>query len=114
MHYEPKALICTASGGCEKVQESEYAVIAGVPVAVLGLAFWVLVAALVLWDTDAARIVLAALGIAGLAFSAYLVALQLFVIDAICIWCIVNDVALVPLITAAALLRLRNVTTAPG
>lgn len=114
MHYEPKALICTASGGCEKVQESEYAVIAGVPVAVLGLVFWVLVAGLVLRDTDTARIVVAALGIAGLAFSAYLVALQLFVIDAICIWCIVNDLALVPLLAVAALVRVRTPTRAAG
>jgi uncharacterized membrane protein len=106
VHYEPKALICTGSGGCEKVQDSDYAVTAGVPVAVLGLALWLLVAALTLWDAPITRVVTVALGLASLAFASYLVILQLFVIDAICVWCIVNDLVLVPLLAGISLVRL--------
>jgi uncharacterized membrane protein len=108
VHYEPKALICTAGGGCEKVQESEYAVVAGVPVAVLGLAMWLTVIALVVWDAHVARVATAALGLASLAFAIYLLALQLFVIDALCVWCVVNDAALVPLLFAVSAIRLRT------
>ena len=47
-----------------------------------------------------------ALALAALAFAAYLVILQLFVIDATCIWCMVNDVILIPLFAVLALVRL--------
>jgi uncharacterized membrane protein len=108
VHYEPASLICTGGGGCERVQESDYATIAGIPVAVLGLVAWVAALALAVWDSAAARTALATLALAALAFVAYLVVLQLFVIDAVCVWCMVNDVLLVPALAALALLRLRT------
>lgn len=108
VHYEPAALICTGGGGCEKVQDSQYAVLAGIPVAVLGLGNWLAALALAVWDSELARTLIAALAVVALAFAIYLVVLQLFVIDAICVWCIVNDVVLVPLLAALALLRLRT------
>jgi len=108
VHYEPNALICTGSGGCEAVQDSSYAVLLGVPVAVLGLGAWVAALALTIWNSELARTLTAALAIGSLAFVAYLVILQLFVIDAICVWCMVNDLVLVPALTVLALLRLRT------
>jgi len=108
VHYEPNALICTGSGGCEAVQDSSYAVLLGVPVAVLGLGAWVAALALTIWNSELARTLTAALAIGSLAFVAYLVILQLFVIDAICVWCMVNDLVLVPALMVLALLRLRT------
>ena len=108
VHYQPDSLICTGGGGCEKVQDSEYSLIAGIPVAVLGLGAWVAALALALWDSELARTLLAALALVALAFAVYLVILQLFVIDAICVWCMVNDVVLVPLLAALALVRVRR------
>lgn len=108
VHFDEGALICTGGGGCEKVQESEYAELAGIPVAVLGLAAWVTVLALVIWDSPLARALTAALALGALAFAAYLVVLQLFVIDAVCTWCMVNDVVLLPLLALLAILRLRG------
>jgi uncharacterized membrane protein len=108
VHYEPTALICTSGGGCETVQQSEYAVLVGIPVAILGLAYWIAALALIVWDSELARTLTAALAITGLAFAAYLVILQLFVIDAICVWCMVNDLVLTPLFIVLALLRLRT------
>ena len=107
VHYRPEALICTGSGGCETVQDSRYAVLAGIPVAVLGLAAWVAVFALTVWNSELTRTITAALGLGALAFACYLVVLQLFVIDATCFWCMLNDVVLVPLLALLALLRLR-------
>jgi len=114
VHYQPAALICTTSGGCETVQQSSYAVLLGVPVAILGLAAWIAALALTLWNSELARTLNAALAIGALAFVGYLVVLQLFVIDAICVWCMVNDVVLVPLLTVFALLRLRTANVQSG
>jgi len=106
VHYKPAALICTIGGGCETVQHSKYATIAGIPVAMLGLAFWIVAFVLVVWDSDLARTLVVALAVIGVAFSVYLVVLQLFVIDATCTWCMLNDLVLAPLFLVLALSRL--------
>ena len=105
VHYRPESLICTGGGGCETVQESEYAELLGIPVALLGLGAYLAVLALVLWDTPLARTLAAAVGLAGLGFAAYLVILQAFVIEAWCVWCLVNDLAFVPLLALLAVVR---------
>ena len=114
VHYQPEALICSIGGGCETVQHSKYAVIAGIPVAMLGLAFWIAALVLVVWDSELARTLVVALAVIGIAFSAYLVILQLFVIDATCTWCMINDVVLAPLFLVLALVRLRTAENAPA
>jgi uncharacterized membrane protein len=105
VHYDERLLICTGSGGCEAVQESKYATLAGMPVALLGAIGYGIVLALVVWDTPLARTAAAALGLAALAFAGYLLALQAFVIDAWCGWCLVNDLVLVPALAALATAR---------
>ena len=107
-HYAGSQVVCVVGGGCETVQESEYAEIAGVPVALLGLVAYVVMLGLVAWDTEGARLAAATLAFVGLLFSLYLLALQLFVIDAICVWCLVNDVVVAPLLAALTALRLRS------
>jgi uncharacterized membrane protein len=107
VHYQPDALICTSSGGCETVQESSYAELAGIPVALLGLLAFVAVLALTAWDTPLARTITAAIALVAAAFAVYLVVLQLFVIDAVCTWCMINDLVIVPLLVVLSLLRLR-------
>jgi uncharacterized membrane protein len=107
VHYRPDALICTGSGGCETVQESEYATLVGVPVALLGLLAYAAVIVLTVVDSRRARVATAVIAVSGLAFALYLVALQAFVIDAWCVWCLVNDVIVLPLLAALSLLRLR-------
>jgi uncharacterized membrane protein len=111
VHYQPAALICTAGGGCEAVQDSKYAVLAGIPLGVLGLAAWIAVLGLTIWNSELARTLTAALAVSSVAFAVYLVILQLFVIDAICVWCMANDVVLIPLLAVLALLRLRTAET---
>jgi uncharacterized membrane protein len=106
VHYQPDALVCTAGGGCEKVQDSDYATIVGIPVAVLGLAAYVAVLALVAWDTPTARALVAAIALGALAFAAYLIAVQAFAIEAWCVWCLVNDLAIVPVLAVLAVWRM--------
>ena len=108
VHYDESALVCVAGGGCETVQQSAYAEIAGVPVALLGLLAYSSVLGLVVWDTPSARLGAAMIAFVGLAFSLYLLVLQLFVIDAVCTWCVVNDVVVAPLLAVLTALRLRT------
>jgi uncharacterized membrane protein len=106
-HFADTSVLCVAGGGCETVQESEYAEIAGIPVAVLGLGAYATIVALVLWDSVGARLAAAALAFVGLLFSMYLLALQLFVIEAVCIWCVANDLVIAPALAVLTALRLR-------
>jgi uncharacterized membrane protein len=104
VHYTHTAPICT-TGGCEKVQHSTYALLHGVPVAVLGLAAyaWVLASAGARGIAAAAAGALVAL--VGVAFSGYLLWAQLARIHAICQWCVGNDVV-AALLAVACVARL--------
>ena len=75
------------------------------PVALVGLAAWSAVLVLVAWDSELARTLVAAVALGAAGFAIYLVALQAFVIDAWCIWCMVNDLVLVPLLAILAIWR---------
>lgn len=105
VHYQPEALVCTAGGGCETVQESSYAEVVGIPVALLGLLTYVAVLVLVAWDSELARTLAAALALTAAGFAVYLIVLQAFVIDAWCIWCLVNDLVIVPLLVVLTVWR---------
>ena len=98
--------MCPVGGGCETVQESEYAEIAGVPVAVLGLIGYMVLLALIVWDAPLARLAAATLALVGLLFSIYLLVVQAFVIEAFCIWCLANDVVIAPALAVLTALRL--------
>jgi uncharacterized membrane protein len=107
-HYANSAVVCVVGGGCETVQQSEYAEIAGLPVALLGSIAYTLILAAVGLDTPRARLGAATLALVGLLFSMYLLALQLFVIDAICVWCVANDIVIAPALAVLTGLRLRR------
>ena len=99
-------LSCT-TGGCETVQNSPYSEIFGLPVAALGLIGYVVLLAAALARGDLARLVGAVVALAAFAFSAYLVAVQVVVIGALCDWCLASD-AVTTALAALALLRLRS------
>jgi uncharacterized membrane protein len=94
-HYtDPTALACPDTGivNCTAVTTSQWSVLLGVPVALLGLLWALGMAALtspwawrspVRWLTGA-RLALAG---AGAAMVLYLVYIELFRVDAICLWC---------------------------
>ena len=106
--YAHESVACPiGGGGCETVQESSYSELAGIPVALLGLLQYVAVLVLVAWDSPAARQVVAVLALAGTAFAAYLLVIQVAVIDAVCSWCLANDVVIC-LVAFGATLRLRS------
>ncbi len=100
-HWTDSGLICS-TGGCETVQSSEYAKLLGVPVAAFGVAGYLLIAAAAALGTAVARVSAAALALGAAAFSGYLLVVQLAVIDAVCDWCVLNDV-ISSLVAVAAL-----------
>ena len=109
VHYADVKAFCVAGGGgCEKVQTSEFAKLAGIPVAVLGLAAYVLILASLCVRSEAAVIAGALLALAGFGFSAYLTYRELFTIDAICQWCVASAIVMTALavLTVWRLLRL--------
>ena len=109
VHYADVEAFCVAGGGgCEKVQTSDYAELAGIPVAVLGLIGYVLILASLWVPGDTGRLAGAVLALSGFGFSAYLTYRELFTIDAICQWCVASAVVLTALagLTVWRLLRL--------
>lgn len=82
---------CGPLHGCETVALSTYSELFGIPVALFGLAFSIVLLGLaVTWWRRADRralLGLYGLGLLGVLFVAYLTYLELFVIDAICVWC---------------------------
>ena len=90
-------LACPANGSvdCHKVTQSSYSYLLGIPVAVLGLLWFVVVLAMCLpraWRDerlDGPRLLLVLLG---MGFVLYLVWAELFGIGAICLWCTVVHV----------------------
>jgi uncharacterized membrane protein len=93
VHYAELEPLCVGGGGgCERVQSSDYAELAGIPVAVLGVAGYALILASLAVPGDAGRVGGALLALIGFGFSIYLTWVELFEIDAVCQWCVVSAV----------------------
>jgi uncharacterized membrane protein len=112
-HYADAEVICVRGGGCETVQSSDYAELVGIPVALLGLGAYVAVLALVVWDAWIARVAATAIAVVGVVFSLYLLAVQAFVLEAFCIWCVVNDVFVAPTLALLTAFRLARSASEP-
>jgi uncharacterized membrane protein len=114
VHYADIDPVCNIAHGCHKVQTSEYAKLAGVPVALLGLlGYLTLLGALLAPQGEMARMVAALVALVGFGFSMYLTYRELFTIDAICQWCVASAI----LMTALAIVctvRLLREPVGPG
>jgi uncharacterized membrane protein len=104
--------VCGPSHGCDIVAASEYSEILGIPVAFIGLAgSLVLLGLAVTWWLRADRRALLGAYLALLAatgFAAYLTFLELFVIEAICVWCAAYAVTIVIALVVAGLALWRS------
>jgi uncharacterized membrane protein len=92
--------VCGPIGECNSVQASPYARILGIPVAVLGVLYYLAVGALWAGQTyqggrwgNQTTLGLLGLTIFGILFSIYLTCLELFVVRATCLWCLGSAVA---------------------
>jgi len=120
-HYGKKPIACGGLGECDYVNSSEYASVGGVPVSLLGVGLYAsLVASALLWSRrplDERRMVLYwGLALSGAGYAAYLTYVELAVLHAICVWCVVSAVLLalsLALATAALFLLPASATSAP-
>jgi uncharacterized membrane protein len=105
IHYEGIKPVCGLGGNCEKVQTSEWADVAGIPVALLGLIGYALILGSLFVPGDTGRAISFFLAIVGFGFSAYLTYRELFTIHAICPWCVASA-TLMTLLAAVTTTRL--------
>jgi uncharacterized membrane protein len=109
-HYAHSGVFCIAGGGgCEKVQRSRYAELAGVPVALLGLWAYVALLFTALFPGRTAAAAGATVALVGAIFSGWLLYAQLALIDAVCQWCVANDIV-ITFVAVASVIRLRQST----
>lgn len=96
-HYSGTAPVCSISHGCEVVQHSRWATLAGVPVALLGVLGYAAIATCLLLRAEGARLAAAALTLCGLLFSGWLTWLEVARIHALCQWCLSSAVVMLVL-----------------
>jgi uncharacterized membrane protein len=103
VHYNQGALVC-GIGDCEIVQTSTYAKMFGIPIALFGLGMYLAILALLIvrfsrpqWADTATAAIIAIL-LAGAIYAAYLTYLEIWVIEAICQWCVASAILTVLLL----------------
>lgn len=96
MHFQDSDVGCSVITGCDAVLSSEYAYLFGIPLAYLGVLYYlsVLFGAALYYQTDS-RLILKLIGIivgGGFLFTLWLIYLQAFVINAFCQFCLISAV----------------------
>jgi uncharacterized membrane protein len=106
-HFAGLTPVCTGSGeGCQTVQSSRYASVLGIPVALLGLiAYGGLLFSTALWKETGIYLGFL-ISLVGTLFSAYLTYLEIFVIGALCQWCLASAAIMVAALICATLAAL--------
>jgi uncharacterized membrane protein len=91
-HFDTHFLVCPELGPCQKILTSNSSHFLGIPVPILGLAYFAPMTLLCLpmaWRLADRRVHLARLilSILGIGMIIYLFAEELFVIQSLCVWC---------------------------
>ncbi|MDO8435465.1 MAG: vitamin K epoxide reductase family protein [bacterium] len=95
-HFLGLPVVCTFLGGCGTVTTSRFSVIAGIPVALLGACYYLVVFLLVVAYFDTKRnslmVMAARLTPVGFLASLWFVFVQAFLLKAWCLYCLVSAV----------------------
>lgn len=103
VHFAGTEPVCVAgSEGCQTVQSSRYAAILGVPVPVVGLAGYAALLLAAISRGQAGAYLGLGAALVGTLFSAYLTYLEVFVIGAICQWCVASAAIMAAALVCAA------------
>ena len=108
VHYAKLSPVCVGGGGgCERVQSSQWAELAGIPVALIGLIGYVAILASLALPEETGALAAAFLTLVGFGFSAWLTYVEIAKIEAICQWCVASAVVMtaLALVSVARLLR---------
>ena len=95
VHYSDVNPVCTSGTSCIKVQNSDYADVQGIPVALLGIIGYSLILISLIIKHKYSIMVTIFLTTIGVGFSLYLTYLELFVINAICEWCVISAIIMI-------------------
>jgi uncharacterized membrane protein len=113
VHYAGLDPVCVGGGGgCERVQTSEWAELAGVPVALLGLVGYMTIFASLALPEEPGAAVAAFVALVGFGFSAWLTYVELVKIDAVCQWCVASAVVMTALAAVSVARMLRGAAVA--
>ena len=91
---------CGGSGDCATVANSPYSEIAGIPIALFGMGAYILIIALLYLETregfwrNYSQLIIFGISLAGVIYSAYLTFLEIWVIKAICPYCVVSAIVM--------------------
>jgi uncharacterized membrane protein len=100
VHYSGVTPPCSIKGNpCSQVQKSQYSLLAGVPVALIGLLGYIaILGSLLAPEGERARFTTTALILGGFGFSLYLTYRELFTLHKICEWCVSSAVIMAILV----------------
>ena len=116
VHYNSAALVC-GIGDCSIVQASKYSKMFGIPIAIFGLLMYVAITALIIVRSrrvereDLASTAILVLLIIGTLYAAYLTYLEIWVIRAICQWCVISAIITVLLLIVEIFRLIRSWNT---
>jgi uncharacterized membrane protein len=103
--------MCLGNGGCHNVNFSPYAEINGIPISDFGICEYLAILCILVLEgrvkiaKENGPLAIFGIGLGGVAFSAYLTYLELYVIHAICPFCVASAIA-ITLIFILAIIRL--------
>ena len=102
-HYGGFTVLCTTkNNSCEQVQQSVYAKVAGVPVALLGaIGYLAILVTLLIPEREATRLATLGITVFGFGFSAYLTYREVFTLKEICEWCVSSAIVMTLLLGLA-------------
>jgi len=112
-HYNEGSVLCVQGGGCDIVRASRYSEVANIPIAALGLLGYLTISGILLLEdripflAENASVSLFAITLIGVIYSGYLTYLELFVIFAICPYCVASAV-IMTLLFVLSVYRLAN------
>jgi uncharacterized membrane protein len=106
---------CAGIGDCESVNNSSYAVVGGIPIALLGAASYLVI--LALWAAarlrpaleEMSRLAVFGVSLAGTLYSVYLTYIEVFVLHAVCPYCVVSAICMTGIFVLSAM-HLRTLT----
>lgn len=98
-HFSGSNLVCTVTGGCEKVLTSRYAQFGPIPVALLGVLFYLTLLFLLIINRHQTNVkiskIIFTLSLLGAIGAIWFILIQAFVLHAWCQYCLVSDIIMI-------------------
>jgi uncharacterized membrane protein len=101
------------SEGCRTVAESSHSHLLGVNIAIFGVLGYLLLLGAALARGDGARMAGFLIALVGFGYSVFLTYLELFVIDAVCQWCVFSALLMTAIFVVDAVRMVRYVGSPP-